>query len=75
MQLIHNGNGMEQRMTMEIRSKLWIEVDGQPVFGQGRRFLLESIEKHGDISKQWKSGLGSRLSIVRQGARMVEAPA
>ncbi len=54
MQLIHNGNGMEQRMTMEIRSKLWIEVDGQPVFGRGRRFLLESIDKHGSITQAAK---------------------
>ena len=25
---------------IEIRSKLWIEIDGEPVFGRGRRFLL-----------------------------------
>lgn len=36
---------------MEIKSKLWIEVDGQPVFGQGRRFLLEAIDSYGSISQ------------------------
>ena len=36
---------------MEIRSKLWLEVDGEPVFGRGRRFLLEAIGRHGSISK------------------------
>lgn len=39
---------------MEIRSKLWIEVDGKPVFGKGRMQLLESIGRHGSISKAAK---------------------
>lgn len=39
----HNG--------LDIRSKIWIEVDGEPVFGRGRRFLLEAIETHGSINR------------------------
>jgi molybdate transport system regulatory protein len=39
---------------MEIRSKLWIESDGKPVFGRGRRFLLEAIDKHGSINQAAK---------------------
>ena len=39
---------------MEIRSKLWIEVGGKPVFGRGRRFLLEAIGKHGSINQAAK---------------------
>ncbi len=46
MQKSHNG--------MEIRSKLWIEMDGEPVFGRGRRFLLEAIESHGSINQAAK---------------------
>ncbi len=38
----HNG--------LAIRSKLWIEADGEPVFGRGRRFLLEAIDTHGSIN-------------------------
>jgi molybdate transport system regulatory protein len=34
-----------------IRSKIWIEVDGEPVFGKGRRFLLEAIDSHGSINR------------------------
>ena len=34
-----------------IRSKLWIEADGEPVFGRGRRFLLEAIDSHGSINR------------------------
>lgn len=39
---------------MEIRSKIWLEIDGEPVFGSGRRALLEGIEKHGSISRSAK---------------------
>lgn|SRR3990172_6645013 len=39
---------------MEIRSKIWIEVDGEPVFGRGRRFLLEAIDAHGSINRAAK---------------------
>jgi len=43
MQKSHNG--------LEIRSKIWIESDGEPVFGRGRRFLLEAIATHGSINR------------------------
>lgn len=36
---------------ISIRSKIWIEVDGEPVFGRGRRFLLEAIDEHGSITR------------------------
>lgn len=39
----HNG--------LDVRSKVWIEVDGEPVFGRGRRFLLEAIDSHGSINR------------------------
>ncbi|SPQ01973.1 putative transcriptional regulator, ModE family [Candidatus Sulfobium mesophilum] len=39
---------------MEIKSKLWIEIDGKPVFGRGRRFLLEAIHKQGSINQAAK---------------------
>jgi formylmethanofuran dehydrogenase subunit E len=43
MQKSHNG--------LEVRSKVWIESDGEPVFGRGRRFLLEAIDRHGSINR------------------------
>ena len=46
MQTSHNG--------LEIRSKIWIEVDGDPVFGKGRRLLLEAIDTHGSINRAAK---------------------
>jgi formylmethanofuran dehydrogenase subunit E len=36
---------------MKIRSKIWIEIAGEPVFGRGRRFLLEAIDRHGSINQ------------------------
>jgi len=39
---------------MEIRSKLWIEVGGAPVFGKGRRLLLEAIGTYGSINQAAK---------------------
>lgn len=39
---------------MEIKSKLWIEVDGEPVFGRGRRFLLDAIDKYGSLNRAAK---------------------
>lgn len=39
---------------MEIRSKLWIEIDGEPVFGRGRRFLLQAIDRYGSINQAAK---------------------
>jgi len=41
-------------MDIKIRSKLWIEIDGLPVFGRGRGFLLEAIDKHGSINQAAK---------------------
>jgi formylmethanofuran dehydrogenase subunit E len=46
MQKNHNG--------LDIRSKIWIEMDGEPVFGRGRRFLLEAIDTYGSISQAAK---------------------
>jgi molybdate transport system regulatory protein len=39
---------------MDIKSKLWIEIDGEPVFGRGRRFLLQAIDTCGSINRAAK---------------------
>jgi molybdate transport system regulatory protein len=36
---------------MEVRSKIWLAVDGEPVFGSGREALLKSIDRLGSINK------------------------
>lgn len=47
MQFLHSGLAMD----IKIKSKILIEVGGKPVFGRGRRFLLEAIDRHGSISQ------------------------
>ena len=39
---------------VKVRSKFWIEVEGQPVFGRGKRSLLEAIDKYGSINRAAK---------------------
>ncbi len=36
---------------IEIRSKLWVEIDGEPILGSGRRYLLEAIDEFGSINR------------------------
>jgi len=35
---------------LQVRSKIWLEVNGEPVFGQGRDELLRLIRKTGSIN-------------------------
>jgi len=35
---------------LQVRSKIWLEIDGKPVFGQGRDELLRLIRKTGSIN-------------------------
>ena len=35
---------------LQVRSKIWLEVDGEPVFGHGRETLLRLIQSAGSIN-------------------------
>ena len=35
---------------LQVRSKIWLEIDGEPVFGRGRDKLLHLIQQTGSIS-------------------------
>ena len=39
---------------MEVRSKIWLAVDGEPVFGSGREALFRAIDRLGSINKAAK---------------------
>lgn len=39
-----------QKSGLQVRSKIWLELDGKPVFGQGREELLCLIRKTGSIN-------------------------
>lgn len=40
---------------LQVRSKIWLEIDGEPVFGQGRDELLRLIRNNGSINAAAKS--------------------
>ena len=42
------------QQVMEIKSKLWIEINGEPVFGEGRKILLQAIADFGSINQAAK---------------------
>lgn len=35
---------------LQVRSKIWLEIAGEPVFGQGRELLLRLVQKNGSIN-------------------------
>jgi molybdate transport repressor ModE-like protein len=39
---------------MEVKAKIWLEIDGKPVIGEGKAHLLELIEETKSISKSAK---------------------
>ncbi|MEA3255484.1 MAG: LysR family transcriptional regulator [Candidatus Altiarchaeota archaeon] len=65
---------------MEARSKVWIEKEGKPVFGDGRAVLLETIDRLGSINKaakemnmSYRHAWGEiRLMEERLGIKLVE---
>ncbi len=68
---------------MEIRSKIWLELNGEPVFGGGRKALLHGIDKYGSInsaSKEINISYRKALSYIqvmekRLGITLVERKA
>jgi molybdate transport system regulatory protein len=68
---------------MEVKSKIWIEADGKPLFGSGREALLKSIDRLGSINKAAKDihiSYRKALSYIqsmeeRIGSRLVERQA
>lgn len=37
--------------TLQVRSKVWLEVDGAPLLGDGRERLLHLIDEYGSINE------------------------
>lgn len=42
--------GKEWRERLSVRSKVWLEIDGEPVFSRGRALLFRAIDRHGSIN-------------------------
>lgn len=39
---------------LAVRSKIWLEAGGEPVFGRGRKQLLKAVDKYGSINQAAK---------------------
>ena len=69
-------------MTLKVRSKFWIvDEQGRPLFGQGRRIILEKIEELGSIKAaaeelkmSYRAVWGKiKATEERMGIKLVEA--
>ena len=40
---------------LAVRSKVWLEVEGKPIVGEGRVDMLEAIQRHGSILQASKA--------------------
>ena len=48
---------------MELKAKIWLEIDGKPIIGEGKAKLLELIKEKGSINKSAKEmGLSYRYA-------------
>ena len=45
---------MQRREALRVKSKVWIEINGLPFLGEGRRNLLKNIGEKGSISQAAK---------------------
>lgn len=41
----------QYKENLSVKSKIWFEINGKPLIGDGRLKMLESINKHGSIIK------------------------
>lgn len=52
--VVPSGNSAETTYAspkvLQVRSKIWLEIDGEPVFGQGREKLLRLVQTTGSIN-------------------------
>lgn len=50
------GRGKDSvRDNISVRVKLWLEINGEPFFGEGRVHLLKGIDKYGSINQAAKA--------------------
>jgi molybdate transport system regulatory protein len=41
---------MSDRLPLQVRSKVWLEIDGEPLLGSGREELLRLVRECGSIN-------------------------
>ncbi|MCM2264776.1 MAG: winged helix-turn-helix domain-containing protein [Desulfuromonadales bacterium] len=60
---------------LTVRSKVWLEVDGEPFLGDGRYRLLRAVERGGSISAAARElGISYRKAWAQLAAMEAHAP-
>jgi molybdate transport system regulatory protein len=60
---------------IQVRSKIWLEVDGEPFLGDGRYRLLRAIERNGSINAAARDlGISYRKAWAQLAAMEAHAP-
>ena len=61
--------------SLRVRSKVWLEVDGEPFLGDGRYRLLRAVERSGSISAAARElGISYRKAWAQLAAMEAHAP-
>lgn len=61
--------------SLRVRSKVWLEVDGEPFLGDGRYHLLRAVERSGSISAAARDlGISYRKAWAQLAAMEAHAP-
>lgn len=61
--------------SIQVRSKVWLEVDGQPFLGDGRYRLLRAVERSGSINAAARDlGISYRKAWAQLAAMESHAP-
>ena len=61
----------KQEKTLNVRLKVWFEVDGKPVIGEGRLKMLQAIHENGSI-RHAATALGISYRKIRGAIRDME---
>ena len=61
--------------SIRVRSKVWLEVDGEPLLGDGRYRLLRAVERSGSINGAARElGISYRKARAQLAALEAHAP-
>jgi len=61
--------------SIRVRSKVWLEVDGEPFLGDGRYRLLRAVERSGSINAAARElGISYRKAWAQLAAMEAHAP-
>ena len=61
----------DSQKRLDIRKKVWLEIDGHPIIGEGRHHMLQAIHRNGSILQAARE-IGISYRKVRGAIRDME---